>query len=94
METLLTNPDKPERNPLPGRENPLSYKHKLLSYGFKECSLEYSILHPIPPLLMADFNPDDLDARQDMEQTVGLPEPERWKLMFMCSIFGSRSIRQ
>lgn len=90
--TLLVHPDEPERLPLPVRENPLSYRHKLAHYGFQEERQEFSILHKLPPLLMKHFNPDDLASRE-CPDTIGWPAWEKWKLMFMCSIFGSRSIK-
>lgn len=89
--SLLVHPDLPDRQPLPIRENPLSYKYKLGSYGFEEVQQEFSILHPLPPLLMGNFNPDDLASRECIG-TTDCPEEQKWKLMFMCSIFGSRSL--
>lgn len=92
ISTLLLHPDEPDRHVFPVRENPLNYKHKLLSYGFIEKQQEFSILHRLPPLLMKHFDPDDLQSR-DCPQTMDWPETEKWKLLFMCSIFGSRAVR-
>lgn len=93
ISSLLVHPDKPERNPLPVRENPLSYRHKLARYGFQEERQEFSILHKLPPLLMKDFDPDAIESRE-CPDTIGWPPSEQWKLMFMCSIFGSRSVKR
>lgn len=92
VRSLLTHPDVPERRVYPVRENPLNYKYKLASYGFREERQEFSILHQLPPLLMKNFNPDDLRSRE-CPDTIDWPASEKWKLMFMCSIFGSRAIR-
>jgi hypothetical protein len=90
--SLIVHPDKPERTPLPLRENPLSYRHKLEKYGFCEERQEFSILHKLPPLLLESFNPDYIASRE-CPDTTGWPAAEKWKLMFMCSIFGSRSVK-
>jgi hypothetical protein len=89
--SLLVHPNLPDRKPLPIRENPLSYKYKLSAYGFEEVQQEFSILHSLPPLLMTGFDPDDLASRECIK-TTDFPEDQKWKLMFMCSIFGSRSL--
>jgi len=89
--SLLRYPNLPERTPLPIRENPLNYRFKLKSYGFEEVQQEFAILHPLPPLLMNNFDPDNLEVRE-CPSTTGIAESEKWKLMFMCSIFGSKSI--
>ncbi len=88
--SLITNPEKPDRVPHPVRENPLCYKFKLNKYGFCETQQDFAILHEQPPLLMPNFDPDDLEARS-CRDTINIPEHEKWKLMFMCSIFGSLS---
>jgi len=89
--SLLVHPDEPDRRIFPVRENPLNYRYKLGSYGFMEERQEFSIFHKLPPLLMEGFDPDDLQSR-DYPDTIHWPASERWKLMFMCSIFGSRAI--
>jgi 2-polyprenyl-3-methyl-5-hydroxy-6-metoxy-1,4-benzoquinol methylase len=90
--SLLTSPDKPERRVFNVRENPLAYRYKLAEFGFREIRQEFSILHPVPPLLTPEIDFDDINSRT-YPSTIGWPESERWKLMFACSIFGSHSIR-
>ena len=92
VEKLLAHPAKPDRQPLPTRENPLSFPHKLLRFGFAEQRQEFSIPHPMPPLLEEDFDPDDLASRKVSLANATASEG-RWKLAFNCSIFGSRSVR-
>ena len=88
---LLHHPDLPERFVFGVRENPLRYRFKLREYGFVEEGQEFAILHTLPPLLTPTVNFDDINSRTYPE-TTGWPESERWKLMFICSIFGSLSI--
>jgi len=92
LENLLVHWDKPDRLPLPTRENPLSFAHKLHRYGLLEEKQEFSIPHAIPPLLDDRFEPDDLVSRKVTVTQVARPE-DRWKLASTCSIFGSRSVR-
>lgn len=66
------------------RENPLSYHHKLNKFNFKELKQEFINLHILPPPLLQNKN---------YPSTLNFPEEHRWKLMFMCSTFGSCSIR-
>lgn len=89
---LLTCPDKPNRFVFAVRENPLCYRHKLKAYGFSENRQEFAILHQLPPLLTPTINFDDIDSRAYLE-TTSWPEEDRWKLMFMCSVFGSFATR-
>ena len=89
---LLTHPDRPDRQGFSIRENPLSYRAKLADYGFKEEQQEFAILHELPPLLTPEIDFDDINKRQ-YPKTTGWPEREKWKLMFACSIFGSRASR-
>lgn len=91
IETLLRRPVEPSRNTFAVRENPLAYKYKLAFYGFVETAQEFVNFHPLPPLLMPLRDPDDINAHYYRE-TVGWSDSERWKLMFMCSMFASRSI--
>jgi SAM-dependent methyltransferase len=92
VSALLTHPDKPDRASFPTRENPLAYGARLKRFSLFEERQEFAILHPRPPLLMPGFNPDDLAARE-MEDTIGWAEDVRWKLMFMCSVFGARFVK-
>lgn len=68
------------------RENPLSYKFKLLNYGFAEQTQEFINLHVAPPKLLHEdkFYPNTLSWKEE----------DRWKLMFICSTFGSKSVRK
>ena len=90
--SLLTHPDKPDRQGFSIRENPLNYSVKLLGYGFREEQQEFAILHELPFLLTPEINFDDINKRT-YPKTIGWPERDRWKLMFVCSIFGSRATR-
>lgn len=90
--SLLTNPDKPDRQGFAVRENPLNYRVKLSECGFREEQQEFAILHELPPLLTPQINFDDINKRS-YPKTTGWPERDRWKLMFACSIFGSRATR-
>ena len=66
------------------RENPLTYKFKLAKYGFLEKRQEFINLHPVPPSIIGD---------KIYYDTLNWNEDERWKLMFICSTFGSLSTR-
>jgi SAM-dependent methyltransferase len=89
---LLTHPDKPQRTTFSVRENPLSYRHKLARFGFVENRQEFAHFHEAPPLLTPERNPDDINAHQ-YRDTLDWPAEERWKLAFMCSMFGSRATK-
>lgn len=65
------------------RENPLAYKYKLAGYGFEELRQEFINWHEAPPGL--------LKGERNYPDTLSLPEQEKWKLMFTCSMFGSLS---
>lgn len=49
--------------------------------------------NPLPPLRMDPAVFADIDARDCADTLDGAPE-DRWKLLFQCSMFGSRSIRR
>jgi SAM-dependent methyltransferase len=84
--SLLTHPDQPASQPTYNvRENPLSYKWKLARFGFEEVAQEFINHHAAPPLVLGSKAYPD---------TVNWPEAERWKLMFTCSTYGSRSVRK
>lgn len=93
ISSLLTHPDKPERIWFNIRENPLSYRYKLADYGFDEVQQEFANIHHLPPLLMDPEGFVDIDKRE-YPDTLGWDERERWKLMFMCSMFGIRAIKR
>ncbi len=88
--SLLTNPDLPDRQTFAIRENPLNYRYKLKRYGFDEREQQFASLHPLPPLLMKGWDPDDINAHT-FHDTLNWPDEEKWKLAFMCSMFGSYS---
>lgn len=88
---LLTHPDEPDRIVFNIRENPLRYRCKLARYGLDEVQQEFINLHPHPPLLMDPGELEDIDARS-YPSTLDWEADERWKLMFRCSMFGSRSV--
>lgn len=92
ISSLLAYPDRPDRKVFGIRENPLAYRFKLQRFGFREVQQEFAILHSLPPLLTPQTDFDDINSRS-YPATTGWPEAERWKLMFMCSIFGSASVR-
>lgn len=77
------NPDRPLYNV---RENPLAYRYKLAHYGFEEVQQEFINFHPVPP--------SQMPANRDYADTLGVAEDQRWKLMFQCSTYGSRSVRK
>lgn len=66
------------------RENPLSYYHKLKGFNFKELKQEFINLHMAPPSLLQG---------KHYPSTLNVAEENRWKLMFICSTFGSCSTR-
>lgn len=91
--SLLTQPDKPERVSFNIRENPLTYRHKLGDYGFDEVQEEFANLHEVPPALIDPEILADID-KGVYANTLGWDEKDRWKLLFMCSMFGSRSLKR
>lgn len=88
---LLRQPNKPSRTSFNVRENPLSYPAKMKKLGFTVERMEFMNRHLAPPLLTND-DPDDM--QRERQETLGLDESEKWKLMFQCSMFGvlARSI--
>lgn len=90
---LLTHPDRPSRTVFPTRANPLNYRFELAPHGLREVRQAFAIAHPAPPLLTAGFDPDDLATRH-IPDASRVPEEARWKLAFMCSIFGVRAVRE
>jgi len=86
IKQLLTYADSPE-NPVSYniRENPLAYKYKLAGYGFQELSQEFINLHECPPPVLKE---------KQFPDTLGYEECDKWKLMFICSTFGSCSIKK
>lgn len=67
------------------RENPLSYKFKLEKLGFIEQQQEFINLHLAPPAI--------LGKNKSFPDTLSMSPDDRWKLMFTCSTYGSRSMR-
>jgi ubiquinone/menaquinone biosynthesis C-methylase UbiE len=84
---LLACPDEPaEAITYNVRENPLAYRFKLSACGFDEVQQGFSNRHRLPPRLMPE--------NRDYPDTLNVPDAERWKLLFVCSTFGSRSVRR
>ena len=92
IKDLLVNSKLPDRTPQTVRANPLSFGIQMESYHFKETKQEFSIPHKLPPLLLNE-DPDDLPNRK-MIDLENLNKEDSWKKMFMCSIFGSRLVKQ
>jgi ubiquinone/menaquinone biosynthesis C-methylase UbiE len=90
VESLVVNPTLPIRSEANIRGNPLSHRHKVAKYGFKEIDQAFLMLHPQPPLLNVGHDPDDLNGRT-FPDTWNWPPEDQWKLMFMCSVFCSVS---
>lgn len=87
---LLSKPTEPDRTSFNIRENPLSYRHKLARYGFREERQEYINWHTKLPLL----DPTMASRQRLFPKTLDMPEDQRWRLMFQCSMFASLSIKQ
>lgn len=101
---LLKNADIPE-NPTAYnvRENPLNYRFKLDRYGFEETRQEFINFHQAPPALIDQAlssgtgggeRQQDIWKRKGYPDTLGWPVEDRWKLMFLCSTYGSCSRRR
>ena len=87
LQTLVTNAFEAENIVTYNvRENPLAYRFKLARYGFVEQRQEFSNLHTAPPPL--------LSKDKSYPDTLSWNEEEKWKLMFVCSTYGSQSIRK
>jgi SAM-dependent methyltransferase len=71
------------------RENPLTYRFKLATHGLREVQQEFANLHPLPPAVLRA----EPDTKAHYSDTLDRPAEERWKLLFQCSMFGSRSVR-
>lgn len=85
IEKLLTNANLPEKYETYNvRENPLSYKHKLAAYGLSEIQQEFINKHNAPPAMLNG---------KDYPDTLNFGAADKWKLMFSCSTYGSRSVK-
>jgi SAM-dependent methyltransferase len=84
LSDLLTQSNAASKATYNVRENPLCYHHKLKKFHFKELKQEFINLHVLPPPLLQD---------KSYPSTLNFAEEERWKLMFVCSTFGSCAIR-
>lgn len=93
LQTLLSHPGEPQRTTFNIRENPLTYAHKLAARGFEEVQQEFVNLHPAPPLLLDPALQRDVNARE-YPSTLDWDALDRWKLLFMCSMFLSRAVRR
>lgn len=90
---LLTHPAEPDRLSFNIRENPLAYPQKLARYGLVPERVEFVGHHETPPLLCGPVDGDDIDAREYAD-TLAVPDDERWKLMFQCSMFAVRATKR
>ena len=85
LRALITNASESESiTTYNVRENPLTYRFKLARYGFVEHRQEFLNLHTAPPPL--------LSKDKSYPDTLSWKEEDKWKLMFICSTFGSQSI--
>lgn len=84
IEELICNRHVPRHKPFNIRMNPLSYGEQMKSFGFLEEQQEFSHYHPSPPLLMDD---------DGFVPIPSLADHEKWRLMFQCSIYGSRLVK-
>ena len=82
---LITHPDAPQGKSFTIRANPLNYQRIMAEYGFREVQQEFCHYHSAPPLTL----PDDI-----YEPMPELPDMDKWKLAFQCSIYGSRLIKE
>ena len=87
---LITNSNKPNRNAVNIRENPINYPHKVKGYSFTAEKIEYINFHKQPPLISCN-DPDNLDMPR--EDTLNFSDKDKWKLMFQCSTFTARLVR-
>ena len=106
LKELLSKADCPqEAMSYNVRENPLSYRYKLARYGFDETRQEFINLHAAPPLTLERALAEEsgsptssakwhLLSQKAYPDTLGWAEEERWKLMFVCSTFGSCAIKR
>lgn len=89
IEDLLTHSIPPESSTTYNvRENPLSYKYKLEDFGFIELKQYFINLHDIPPPLS-----NNSVREKDFPDTLHVSDRDRWKLMFLCSTYGSLSVK-
>lgn len=90
--SLLTHTDAPTKPSFNVRANPLNYRFRLAEFGLEEVQQEFANLHPIPPLLMDAGGFQDIDSRA-YRDTLGWDVRDRWRLLFLCSMYGSRSVK-
>ena len=86
LEEMITHTAKPEKISYNIRENPLIYHFKLAKYGFLEKKQEFINLHPLPPRLITQ--------PKSYPDTLSWSIEEKWKLMFLCSTYGSLSVKK
>jgi ubiquinone/menaquinone biosynthesis C-methylase UbiE len=86
IKKLLYNNKTPEIITFNVRPNPLNYKYELMRYGFVEEQQEFYNQHKRAPSL--------LQGEKEYSDTLNYFEEDRWKLMFTCSAFGSRSVKK
>jgi len=85
LSNLLTNGNSSSKVTYNVRENPLTYHYKLKKFNFKELKQGFINLHTLPPIF--------LEPNKNYPSTINIAAEDRWKLMFMCSQFGSCSLR-
>lgn len=81
------------------RLNPLKFSAVLQHYGFKEVRRSFSQWHrKLPPLANMEFRGDLLKARAASRDhnfdPNTLPEEDKWRALFQCSIFASLSVKE
>lgn len=74
------------------RDNPLAFPAKLARYGFELVRMEFMNFHPAPPQLMPEAAFDDIHGR-DFADTLDWPAEDRWRLLFMCSMFAVHAVK-
>lgn len=86
LKTLLPKFETPQNiEAFKVRFNPLNFSIIMSSYGYEEVQQEFSHYHSLPPLLLPN---------SDFEPIPDLERKDQWKLMFKCSIYGTRLIKR
>ena len=91
ISALIKNPTEPNRNAVNIRENPINYPNKAKNYKFSVKKIEYINFHEKPPLISGD-DPDDLNSPRI--DTLNFKDEDKWKLMFQCSTFAAKLIKE
>ena len=72
----------------PTRANPLNHRYILHRLGFVQVQEEYAHYHSAPPPLVQTGDAHDPELLPDT-----VAPADHWKIMFQCSIYGSRSLK-